>query len=333
MAGIPQRKEREDTLVVILGPTASGKSDLGVRLAKSFKGEIISADSRQVYKGLDIGTGKIRKQEMRGVPHHLLDVSSPKKSYTVSAWRRAALKAIDLVRKKGKVPFLVGGSPLYIYALVDQWSIPEVKPDIKLRKRLERLSLPALLIKLAKLDPARARSIEPQNKRRIVRAIEIVLKTKRPIPSLQKHQLPYPILLLGIAQSKENLRRRIAKRLDAMVKQGLLGEVKKLRNQGVSWRRINELGFEYRYAAAYLRRKKRPTRAKFGQAVVRQLAEADGAKAGASSKDEMRQKIQKATEDFVRRQMSWFKKDQRIRWVKNYKQATFLTKNFLALKN
>ncbi len=304
MAGIPQRKEREDTLVVILGPTASGKSDLGVRLARAFKGEIISADSRQVYRGLDTGTGKIRKQEMRGVPHHLLDVSSPKKPYTVSAWRHAALRAIELIRKRGKIPFLVGGSPLYIYTLVDQWSIPEVKPDARLRKRLERLPLPALLAKLVKLDPVRAKSIEPQNKRRIIRAIEIVLKTKRPVPSLQKLQLPYPVLFLGIAHNKENLKRRIAKRLDAMLKQGLLKEVKKLRNQGISWKRIQELGFEYAYAAAHLR--------------------------GELSKDEMKQNIQKATEDFVRRQMSWFKKDQRIRWVKNYAQASSLTKTFLS---
>lgn len=304
MAGIPQRKEREDTLVVILGPTASGKSDLGVRLARTFGGEIISADSRQVYKGLDIGTGKIRKKEMRGIPHHLLDVSSPVKSYTVSAWRRAALKAITLIRKKGNVPFLVGGSPLYIYALVDQWSIPEVKPDAKLRKRLERLSSAILLAKLAKLDPARASSIEPQNKRRIIRAIEIVLKIKRPIPSLQKQQLPYPVLFLGVAQNKEDLRKRITKRLDAMIKHGLLKEVKELRNQGISWKRIHELGFEYAYAAAHLK--------------------------GELSKDEMKRRIQKSTEDFVRRQMSWFKKDQRIRWVRNFKEARQCVSRFLS---
>lgn len=304
MAGIPQRKERKDSLVVILGPTASGKSDLGVRLAKTFGGEIISADSRQVYKGLDIGTGKIRKKEMRGVAHHLLDVSSPKKPYTVSEWRRNALKAIHLICKRGNIPFLVGGSPLYIYAFVDQWSIPEVKPDAKLRKRLERLSLPALMAKLSKLDPARAGSVDPRNKRRIIRAIEIVLKTKRPVPSLQKQQLPYPILFLGIAQNKEYLKRRIARRLDAMIKQGLLREVKKLRAQGLSWKRIQELGFEYAYTAAHLRRE--------------------------VSKDKMKQNIQKATEDFVRRQVSWFKKDQRIRWIKNYKQAAPLVEEFLA---
>ncbi|MDO8654898.1 MAG: tRNA (adenosine(37)-N6)-dimethylallyltransferase MiaA [bacterium] len=325
MAGIPQRKERKDTLVVILGPTASGKSDLGVRLAKAFKGEIISADSRQVYKGLDIGTGKIRKKEMRGVPHHLLDVSSLKKPYTVSAWRHAALKAIELIRKKDRVPFLVGGSPLYIYTLVDQWSIPEVRPDVKLRKRLERLSLSILLAKLAKLDSVRAKSIEPQNKRRIIRAIEIVLKTKRPVPSLEKQQLPYPVLFLGIAQSKEYLKGRIAKRLDAMVKQGLLGEVKKLRNQGISWKRIDELGFEYRFAAEYIRKKYppplRPPNPRPSRTALR---------LGTSSKDEMKQKIQKATEDFVRHQMSWFKKDQRIRWIKDFKEAHRRVSHFLS---
>ncbi|MBI4123228.1 MAG: tRNA (adenosine(37)-N6)-dimethylallyltransferase MiaA [Parcubacteria group bacterium] len=301
MAGVPQGKKRENSLVVILGPTASGKSDLGVRLTKEFRGEIISADSRQVYKGLDIGTGKMRKKEMRGVPHHLLDVSSLRRPYTVSAWRRKALKAIDLIRKRGRIPFLVGGSPLYLYALIDQWSIPEVRSDAKLRQRLERLSLPVLLAKLTRIDPARASSIDPRNKRRVIRAIEIVKKTKRPVPSLTKSPLPYPILFLGINQ--KNLKRRIAKRLDIMIRRNLLGEVKKLRAQGLSWKRIDELGFEYRFAAAFLRKE--------------------------LSKDEMKRNIQKATEDFARRQMLWFKKDRRVRWIKNYKQAESLTKTFL----
>ena len=329
MASIPQRKKRKDSLIpkvliVILGPTAAGKSNLGVALASAFKGEIISADSRQVYKDLDIGTGKIRKQEMRGITHHLLDISSPRKPYTVSTWKREALGAIDRIRKKGKIPFLVGGSPLYLYALVDQWSIPEVKPDAKLRKRLARLSPSVLLAKLRELDPERADSIEPKNKRRIIRAIEIVTKTKRPVPSLNKTPLPYPVLFIGITRSQKILSARIAKRLDAMIKHGLLKEVQKLKAQGLSWKRINELGFEYRYAAAYLR-KKCLTGAKFGKAV----GLADGAKADTSSREEMRRNIQKATEDFVRRQMSWFKKDPRIHWLKNLKEAKSLTKTFL----
>ncbi len=309
MASIPQRKKRENplipkVLIVILGPTASGKSSLGIALASAFKGEIISADSRQVYKNLDIGTGKIRKKEMRGIAHHLLDISSPGKPYTVSVWKQRALRTIDLVRKKGKIPFLVGGSPLYIYALVDQWSIPEVKPDANLRERLAKLSPSALLAKLTRLDPVRASSVEPQNKRRIIRAIEIVTKTKRPVPSLQKQQLPYPVLFLGIAQSKENLKKRIAKRLDAMIRQGLLAEVQKLKAQGLSWKRINELGFEYKYAAAHVRKE--------------------------ISKREMISKIEKATRDFVRRQMSWFKKDPRIHWIKNLKEAKLLVRRFLS---
>ena len=171
MAGISQRKERKDTLVVILGPTASGKSDLGVRLAKAFGGEIISADSRQVYKGVDIGSAKITKAEMRGVKHHLLSFAAPRRAFSVAKYKNAAAKTIALIHKKGKIPFLVGGSPLYIYAFVDQWNIPEVKPDAKLRWRLERLSPRVLLAKLAKIDPARADSIDARNKRRMIRAI------------------------------------------------------------------------------------------------------------------------------------------------------------------
>lgn len=288
----------EKKLIAIVGLTASGKSELAVRLAKKFDGEIISADSRQVYKGLDIGTAKIKKGDMKGIPHHLLNVVSPKKGYSVVSYQKAAYRAILAIFRRKHVPLLVGGSPLYIYSVVDGWVLPKAVPDKKLRAQLEKLSITELLLKLKKLDPVRAKNIEQKNKRRIIRALEIVLSTGKPVPSLKKDPLPYPVLFLGIKRTKEEIKKRIQKRFLLMMKQGFLGEIRKLRKEGLSWEKIESFGLEYREGAQYLQ--------------------------GKVSKKEMVEKAIKATEDFARRQMVWFKKDQRIYWVKNYKEATNL---------
>ncbi|MBI2123999.1 MAG: tRNA (adenosine(37)-N6)-dimethylallyltransferase MiaA [Candidatus Wildermuthbacteria bacterium] len=285
-------------LIVILGPTASGKSELAVQLAKKFNGEIISADSRQVYKGLDIGSGKITKKEMGGIPHHLLSIVSPKKRFTVAQYRCCAIDAIATIAQQGKLPILVGGSPLYIYSVVDGWVIPEVKPNAKLRKQLERLSVQQLLKKLQKLDSERARTIEQKNPRRLIRALEIIMTTGKPVPQFQKHPLPHPVLFLGIKKSKEELKKLIAQRLAKRFKQGMIKEIENLHNQGLSWKRLEELGLEYRFIAQYLQKK--------------------------FSLMEMKKKLQKAVEDFSRRQMTWFKKDQRIHWIKTLKEAESL---------
>ncbi len=160
-------------LIVILGPTASGKSELAVKLAKKFNGEIISADSRQVYKGLNIGTGKITKKEMKGIGHHLLDVASPKRKFTVAQFQKLAFKKIREIQRRGKTPFLVGGTGFYIQSVVDNISIPEVTPNWKLRKALEKKNTEELFSMLKKLDPARAKTIDSKNPRRLTRAIEI----------------------------------------------------------------------------------------------------------------------------------------------------------------
>ena len=164
-------------LVVIVGPNASGKSDLAVKLAKKFNGEVVSADSRQVYKGMDIGTGKITKEEMQGIPHYLLDVASPKRRFSVAQYQKKAIEAIKKIQKKGKLPILCGGTGFYVQAVVDGLVFPKVKPDWKLRKKLEQKSAKGLYEYLKKLDPERAKTIEKDNKRRLIRAIEIVLKT------------------------------------------------------------------------------------------------------------------------------------------------------------
>jgi len=302
-------------LIVILGPTASGKSELSIKLALRLcsgqakkrlgtKGaEIVSTDSRQVYKGLDIGTAKNTEKEMQGVPHHLLSIISPKSRYTVVQYQKTARKAIQDIQKRGKLPMLVGGSPQYVYAVIEGWIIPEVPPNLKLRKELERLSIEKLYKKLKRLDPQRAKTIEQKNKRRLIRALEIVLSTGKPVLKLKKKPLAYPILFLGVSRSSEELKERIKKRFLSMLKQGFLNEIEELRKNGLSWKRIESFGLEYREGAQYLQ--------------------------GKISKQEMTEKAIKAIQDFARRQMVWFKKDQRIHWIKNLKEAENLTRLIL----
>ncbi len=290
-------------MVVIVGPTASGKSDLGVVLARKFGGEIVSADSRQVYKGLDIGAGKITKAQMRNVPHYLLDVALPSRRFSVSQYQKLALKAIASIHAKHKVPFLVGGSPLYVFALTDGWQIPEVKPSTRLRSELEKLSTEELLIKLRLLDSRRAETIEQKNRRRLIRALEIVLSTRKPVPPLAKKPFPYPVLFLGIQRSEADLKKRIRERLVKRLRQGMVKEVERLHAIGLSFARLDELGLEYKYVALYLQKK--------------------------LSKQDMREKLERASLDFSRRQMTWFKRDSRIHWIRTIGQAEKAVRQFL----
>jgi len=293
-------------LIIIIGPTASGKTDLSIKLAKKIRGEIISADSRQVYKGMDVGSGKVTKKEMKGVPHHLLDIASPKIRFTVVQYQKLALKAINKIHKKNKIPFLVGGTGFYIQAVVDGIIIPEVKPDWKLRKKLEKKSAEELFKMLKKLDLRRAKTIEKKNKRRLIRALEIVIKTKKPIPPLKKKPPQFEVLIIGIKKSSEELKKliqkRLLKRLQPPRRPKMLAEVKKLKKSGLSWKRLEEFGLEYRYIAQYLQNK--------------------------LTHEEMLEKIQKQSEKFVKRQMTWFKRDKRIHWTKNYREAEKLVKTF-----
>lgn len=307
-------------LIVILGPTASGKSGLAVKLAKKFGGEIVSADSRQVYKGLNIGSGKITKKEMRGVPHHLLDVANPKRKFTVSHFQKLALRAIRKIHMKNKtrapikigsrpstqrlsvpVPFLVGGTGFYIQSVVDGIRIPEVKPNWKLRKELEKKRTDELFFMLKKLNPERARSIDYKNPRRLIRAIEIVLQTKKPIPQI-KTKNEFDALQLGILKGHDELKKAIQIRLQKRIK-GIISEVKKLHSSGLSFKRFEELGLEYRFVAQYLQ--------------------------GKTDYQEMVDKIQKESAHFAKRQITWFKRDKRIIWLRNHKEAEKFIKDFL----
>lgn len=291
-------------LIVILGPTASGKTDLSVKLAKKYNGEIISADSRQVYKGMDIGSGKVTKKEMQGIPHYLLDVANPKTRFTVSQYQKLGLKAIKNIQKKNKLPILVGGTGFYIQSIVDGIIIPEVKPDWNLRKKLEKKSNEELYKMLLVKDPERAKNIDKQNPRRLIRALEIVLTTKKPVPIL-KYKNDFNVLEIGIEKSPDELKKLINKRLLKRLKNNaLIKEIKKLHKFGLSWKHLEEFGLEYRFVAQYIQNK--------------------------ITYQEMIDKIQIESEHFVKRQMTWFKRDKKIIWVKNRAKALSIAKNFLA---
>lgn len=288
-------RAKKKKLIIILGPTASRKSELAINVAKEFNGEIISADSRQVYKEMDIGTGKINKKEMQGIPHYLLDVASPKKQFTVAQYRKKALEAIDKIRKKNKVPILCGGTGFYIQAVVEGLTIPEVKPDLKLRKELENKTIQELFRKLKKLDPGRAKNIDSKNKRRLIRALEIVIKSNKTVPEIKK-QPQFRVLYIGIKKSLPELKKSINQRVDKMIKMGLEKEVKKLTKK-YGWTIIlkNAIGYQEW-------REKNPV-----------------------------EKIKLHTLQFAKRQLTWFKKypGKSIHWIKTYSEAKKLIKGFL----
>lgn len=283
---------RRQKLIVIVGPTASGKSELGVEIAKKYNGEIISADSRQVYRGLDIGTAKVRGEwrdrifVYKKIPHHCIDFASPRKAYSVAQYQRCAAKAIQRIAQKGKIPILVGGTGLWIDAVVHEWRFPRVSPNQKLRQRLERKTPAELLVMLKKLDPRRAKSIEQKNPRRLIRAIEIA-HVIGSVPKLKKRS-PYEALWIGLNPTSATLEKRIRTRARKMIRAGLISEIKKLRALGISTKRIREFGFEYRAGLEYLD--------------------------GTLSRAELLRRITTQTCQYAKRQMTWFKRNPDIIW-------------------
>lgn len=276
-------------ILVILGPTASGKSAYAVKLAKKIGGEVISADSRQVYKGLDIGTGKITKIEMQGIPHHLLDVVSPKKIYTVNTFVIDGRRAIADIIARGKVPIICGGSGFYIDALLGRIAVPRVPPNPTLRKTLETKSTSQLFAILKKLDARRARDIDAKNPVRLIRAIEIA-KTLGHVPRSNPEPLPYTVEWIGIQTPDDTLRARIKKRLHARMKAGMLAEARRLHRAGLSFKRMHALGLEYRYLALFLQ--------------------------GKLSKAEMLLQLEKEIWQYSRRQMTYWRRNTDIMWTK-----------------
>ncbi len=290
-------------ILVIVGPTASGKSALAVRLAKKYHGEIISADSRQVYKGLDIGTGKITKKEMAGIPHHLLDVANPKRTFTVNHYQKLAQQKIKRIIKRGRLPIIVGGTGFYIDAALGIMMVPPVPPNLPLRNRLNLLTTVKLLRQLQRLDPERAKTIDAKNPRRLIRAIEIAAALGR-VPPLKPRPLPYEVIKIGIQVPLPALKLKINNRLNKRLKQGLIKEVKNLHEKtGLSWKRLESFGLEYRYVARFLKAEDHNF---FPQ-----------------------EQLETAIWHYAKRQMTWFKRDKSINWVTESDGAVKITADFL----
>ncbi|NBV77207.1 tRNA (adenosine(37)-N6)-dimethylallyltransferase MiaA [bacterium] len=274
--------------IVIIGPTASGKSTLAVQLAKKIDGEVISADSRQVYKGLNVGTGKITKKEMSGVPHHLLDVASPKKVFTAYDFVQHGRKAMADIQKRGKVSIIAGGTGFYIDALLGRVSLPKVERDTALREQLSHKSTEQLFSLLQKRDPERAQNMntpsERNNKVRLIRALEIAgSKSRTQTPLMPEISAQW----FGISIPQAQLDTKIAQRLKVRIP-GIVREVGVLHKKGVSWKRMEELGLEYRYVARMLQKK--ITRSQFEQELFREI------------------------HDYSKRQMTYWKRNKKIHW-------------------
>ncbi|MDP2790053.1 MAG: tRNA (adenosine(37)-N6)-dimethylallyltransferase MiaA [bacterium] len=289
-------------VVAIVGQTATGKSALGITLARHFRGSIISADSRQVYRGLDIGSGKVSKREQRIVPHLLLDVANPRRMYTVAQFVRDAKMAMRTIHQQGRVPIVVGGTGFWLDALLKGTNIPAVPPNPRLRKKLEKQKIAVLYAQLQRLDPQRAQSIDPHNPMRIIRALEIIMTTGKPVPLLTV-KARYDVLWLGLRQSVEKLRGLISARLKRRVRAGLVAEVRHLLQQGVPAQRLLDLGLEYRFVTRYLQHD--------------------------LTREEMLQQLETAIRHYAKRQRTWFVRNPKIHWVKSTRQAAQLTRAFL----
>lgn len=281
--------EEKPKIVVVVGPTASGKSALAIEIAKRFKGEVISADSRQVYRDLDIGTAKVTREEMQGVPHHLLDIADVGDTYTATDFKRDAEKAIAGIAASGKLPVIAGGTFFYIDTLLDRVSPAPVPPNPELRARLDQQDATTLFASLEKLDPVRAASIDPFNKRRLIRALEIIATGETASKfEIGSRTCPYDVLMIGIAVDKDELRQRIAARAPEWLQNGFVGEVQRLVDERVSNERIQELGFEYQLGLELLNH---------------ELTE-----------EAFVQKFTEKNWQYAKRQLTWLKRDESIEW-------------------
>ena len=281
-------------LLALVGPTAVGKTAISLQLAQDFNGEIVSADSRQIYRGLDIGADKVGPAERAAVPHHLLDIVAPDQVLTLAEFQRAAYAAIDGIHRRGRLPLLVGGTGLYVRAVLDGLGIPEVPPDEALRAELEAFAaehgVESLHARLAAIDPSAAQRIDARNVRRVVRALEVCLVTGQPISVLQQATPPpYRILRIGLTRPREALYARIDRRIDEMIQRGLVEEVRGLMDAGYSPQLPALTGLGYRQMIHYLQ--------------------------GELSFDEAVAAIKHQTRRFVHQQNTWFRlDDERIVW-------------------
>ncbi len=281
-------------MIAIVGPTAVGKSELALHLAQYFPIEIISADSRQVYRYMDIGTNKPSLAERTSVPHHVIDVVEPDEDFSLAMYHQLAIEALKAIQQRGKLPLLVGGSGLYVWSLVEGWKIPQVPPDQKLRRRLEARAeqedSQSLYRELQNIDPIAAAKINPSNIRRIIRALEIYHTTGQPPSQLQRKEAPsFPTLLIGLTQERSELYRGIDWRVDKMIQRGLVEEVEQLLKKGYSPSLPSMSGIGYKQIGQFLR----------GEMTLPQAID----------------KIKYETHRLARHQYAWFRlSDSRIHW-------------------
>ena len=345
-------------IIVIVGPTASGKSDLAIGIARKYDGEIISADSRQVYTGMNLGTGKVPKDSSsnfqfprprqrlaeggpisnfqsnsksktqnqgyysNGIKHHLIDAASPKKQFTALDFKKLGTKALFDIARRAKIAIVVGGTGFYIDILLGRMAVAQVPPNKKLRAKLEKQSAEQLFNRLSDLDPQRAESIDRYNKRRLMRALEIILITGKPISESTHNPQSKAYNLLWIGLKPKNLEKRIKKRLDQRLKIGMVKEVEKLHKQGVDWKRLDAFGLEYRWISRWLIQNAKIS-AKGGSA--------SGGK-GFKNSDEYKNLLRDIIK-YSKRQMTWFKRNKEIHWLTpsadGNKTAKELTGKFL----
>jgi tRNA dimethylallyltransferase len=288
-------------IIVIMGPTASGKSGVAIKLAQKFDGEVISADSRQIFRGMDIGTGKVEgywdsKKAVyisENIPHHLIDIANPDEDFNVSHFKKIAKEKILDIQKRGKLPILCGGTAFWIDTLIKNSELPEVPPNEKLRAELAKKNIVELLKELEKIDPIRANTIDKQNKIRLIRALEIcAVIGKVPVSNVAEKNSSDSVLRIGMLVEKSELHKKIKIRLDERFDLGMIPEVEKLHTNGLPWDKIESFGLEYRNIAQYLQ--------------------------GKIDLAEMKKLLYFDIIHYAKRQMTWLKKNKAIIWLNNY---------------
>ncbi len=291
-------KQFNNKLLVILGPTASGKSNLAIKIAKLFNGEIVSADSRQIYKEMNIGTAKPIKDNL----HHLLDLINPDKHFSAAQYKELAYKTIKDVQNRGKLPILCGGTGLYISSVIENWQFPKIPPQEKLRQELEKKSAEQLFEIYQKIDPDGAKFIDKKNKRRLIRAIEVSKANNKSFwQQRKKGKPPFDSLLIGIKLSKEELKKRIAERVKKMIKTGLETEIKTLVKKYGWISSFQTIGYQ-------------EWKEYFNKNI---------------NKKEVQDLIELHTIQYSKRQMTWFKKMENVQWIEKPEQAIEILKSFL----
>lgn len=301
-------------IVVLVGPTASGKTSWSLQLAEKFRGEVISADSRQIYKKMTIGTAKVpgewkwnglRRTYMVGdIPHHLVDFLDPGKLFTVAEFREKAMKYIQLAESNGHLPIIVGGTGLYVEALIDNFVIPKVTPNKKLRQSLEDKTIEELMTLLIQMDPETAERIDKRNKRRLIRALEVCIFTGEPFSKQRtKGESLLDPLIIGVDVPRDVLYNRIDTRIDEMMKEGLEKEVHALVKQKYSWDLPSMNGIGYKEFREYFE--------------------------GACTLQEAVDQLKRNTRRLAKKQLTWFRRDKRIQWVDTYAKAEKLVKRFI----